>query len=286
MSRILLFLAFSVAISLAIIGAAKAEPSKVSKEEARRLMSPDNMAIARYAAHRLEETGDSQQFNNIVLLENGRFFFSDSPISKKGFSLTHVFINRFDDAVQPKLFTGLLQHRDTFGRQISTLIRATYRNVKDKLLVETIATKPITLDQQRVALFFAAKSKTPNEKIAKLDTGNLLEFVSAHAVKINKGEKFNAAAPYYMFAFFLDHLGDGAKVGIVQGAAPDDATGEMMQSFVQANDGFYVAVAEVTPAFFDFKRPYLKVLRQTGPPHKNAMQIEAVVNLRKALRTP
>jgi len=245
--RVLLSIFFCVSIfagitsrSLAGYEDIKKLADKAKKDLIKEVIKKDALMVAQVIGWALEGMTEPDITAPVLFETASAAPPPDLMIRNNNFSLNRIFITGYNvpkDAKEQRFITGLVLHRDTPGRIISTIFWTNYTLTSsgEMIIHETVVRKIDSL-YPKVSLYFLPVKKFPHRLIKSNNYKDLLKYVVDNSVSFDDHIKIDRSErEYYAFAFFMERIAEDAKVGLLVGDRGD----KRGKALVVGKDGWY-----------------------------------------------
>ncbi len=253
---------------------------KVKKDLVKEVIKKDAFMVAQVIGWALEGMTEPDITAPVLFETAGAAPPQDLMIRNNNFSLKRIVITGYDipkDAKEQRFITGLVLHRDALGRIISTVFWTNYTLVSNgEMVIHQTVVRKIDSLYPEVSLYFLPMEKFPHRLIKTNNYADLLKYVVDNSVSFNNHMKIDRSKrKYYAFAFFMEHLAEDAKVGLLVG----DRAVKGGKALVVGKDGWYAVYVPVRFAIDCDREVLFKAVYTPGedtPPDQRTQRIVCV----------
>ncbi|RLA21468.1 MAG: hypothetical protein DRQ61_08530 [Gammaproteobacteria bacterium] len=183
----------------------------------------------------------------------------------EGFTLTSTAISEYHYLEADSNFRWLsvfLRFYDDYGRSVTTVVRAEYRLVEGKIIVESAIIMPLSSHNPRVKLYYVPVDKLSDQRFTKNSSyKEILWFVQEKAVAINIPEQVpHKRQNYWIFAFVTDRLAKDAKIELRASKSQKGLKGDNTKAKTLNFDNWFITRARGEFAFGQVDRVFYKVV--------------------------
>ena len=170
---------------------------------------------------------------------------------------------RVDGEPARRLIRGLVRHQDQYGRLATTAFKAGYRLAEQEaIVIDSSAVLPLYAPDAGVRFAVVPGTRVSDFLIKKITSSTeLLSFALENAVPLGRPSEFpKGRKDYYVFAFFLDRLAPGDRVGLRLSESADGLSGKSRDVHVVNDQGWRVAMVQGRFTLGDDKAPFVKAI--------------------------